>query len=298
VQIDVVVVSYNSRDRLRDCVEPLAALPGVNVFVVDNASSDGCLETVADLPVTLLPQVDNGGFARGCNAGWKAGRAPFVLLLNPDAILDEPSLRTLLGVLEADPRAGAVAPKILRPDGSFEYSLRRFPRLRSTFAQALFVDRVLPRARWADEMVRDHAAYEHPATPEWVTGACILIRRTALEALGGLDERFFLYCEDIDLCRRTWDAGYSVHYEPSAVAVHVGGGSAPRPTLFPILAESRVAYARKHRGRLAARAERAGIALEAATHMLAARGGRPSRSGHRLALRRVASAPTRTARSA
>lgn len=294
----MVVVSYNSRDRLRACVEPISALPGVNVFVVDNASSDGCLETVDDLPVTLLPQADNGGFARGCNTGWRAGGAEFVLLLNPDAIVDEPSLRTLLAVLEENPAAGAVAPKILRPDGSFEYSLRRFPRLRSTFAQAMFVDRLLPRARWADEMVRDHAAYERAATPEWVTGACILLRRTALEALGGLDERFFLYCEDVDLCRRTWDAGYSVHYEPSAVAVHVGGASAPRPTLFPILAESRVAYARKHRGRLAARAERVGIALEAATHMLVARGGRPSRSGHALALRRIASTPTRTARSA
>jgi GT2 family glycosyltransferase len=105
-----------------------------------------------------------------------------------------------------------------------------------------------------------------------------------LEELGGLDERFFMYCEDVDLCRRVRDAGYDVRYEPEAVAVHEGGASAPRASLLPTLAESRLLYARKHRGRTAAGVERGGIALGALTHLLVAR-RRAVRAGHARSLR-------------
>jgi N-acetylglucosaminyl-diphospho-decaprenol L-rhamnosyltransferase len=294
--VDVVIVSYNSRDRLRACVAPLSELGGVQVIVADNASSDGSLDAIADLPVTRLPLRSNGGFAHGCNAGWRAGTSPYVLFLNPDAVLDEASLRTLARILDEDPGVGAAAPQIRRPDGSFEYSLRRFPRMRSTFAQALFLHRLFPRASWTDELIRDERAYAGPCAPDWVTGACILVRRRALERLGGLDAGFFMYCEDIDLCRRLWDAGCAVRYEPSAIVVHVGGASAPRPSLFPVLAESRVRYARKHRGRAAAMTERLGVGLEATTHMIVARGGRATRAGHARTLRHLAVATTRTAR--
>lgn len=295
--VDVVVVSYNSRDRLRACVEPLAARDDVHVVVADNASADGSLETIADLPVTRLALPDNRGFAHGCNAGMRAGSAPYVLLLNPDAELGEASLRRLVAVLEDDAAAGAAAPMIRRPDGSLEYSIRRFPRITSTFGQALLLHRLFPRAPWSDELVRDAAAYERPCSPDWVTGACVLVRRTALEALGGLDDGFFLYCEDIDLCRRLWDCGWAVRYEPEAVAVHLGGGSAPRPSLFGVLAASRLRYARKHRGRVATVAERVGVTLEAMTHIVVARGGLEARLGHARALRVGALATTRTARS-
>jgi N-acetylglucosaminyl-diphospho-decaprenol L-rhamnosyltransferase len=294
--VDVVIVSYNSRDGLRACVEPLAAIDAVHVVVADNASADGSLGTVADLPITRLPLASNGGFAHGSNAGWRTGGAPYVLLLNPDAVIEEPSIRALVRVLEADSSVGAVGPQIRRPDGSFEYSIRRFPRLRSTYSQALFLHRLFPLAAWTDELVRDEDAYMRPCAPDWVTGACILVRREALERLGGLDEGFFLYCEDIDLCRRIRTAGWSVRYAPDAVAVHVGGASAPRPGLFPVLAESRVRYARKHRGRCAAALERLGITLEALTHMVLARGGLRSRAGHARALRRIALSTTSTAR--
>ena len=137
-EIDVVIVSYNSADHLRACVAPLASAKHIHPIVVDNDSSDRSLETIADLAVSAIAQPGNFGFAHGCNAGWRAGSSPYVLFLNPDATIDHASARRLAQVLEDHPRAGIAAPKILEPDGSLgAYSLRRFPRLRSTFARRL-----------------------------------------------------------------------------------------------------------------------------------------------------------------
>jgi N-acetylglucosaminyl-diphospho-decaprenol L-rhamnosyltransferase len=285
--VDAVVVSYNSRDELRGCVEPLAALPWASVVVVDNASPEPTLDVVADLPVTAVVLRRNGGFAHGCNEGIHRGSAPYVLLLNPDARIDEASLRALVEVLDRDETVGAVAPKVLGADGELHLSQRRFARLRSTYARAFFLHRLFPRAAWTDELVHDLAAYERPGSPDWVSGACILVRRDALHRLRGLDERFFLYREDMDLCRRLRAAGYDVRYEPAAVVRHAGGASAPRAGLFPVLAESRVRYARKHAAPTVAALERLGIALEALTHIVVARGGGAARSGHAKALART-----------
>jgi N-acetylglucosaminyl-diphospho-decaprenol L-rhamnosyltransferase len=289
-RVDVVVVSFNSRDQLRACVEPLLGAQ-LHVFVVDNASTDGSPDVVADLPVSTIRMETNRGFAAGCNAGWRAGEAPSVLFLNPDARIDPASVERLVAVLAAEEAVGAVAPRILHSDGSLDYSLRRFPRLRSTYAQALFLHRLFPTAAWSDELVRNPRVYERPGSPDWVSGACMLLRRSTLERLGGLDEGFFHYGEDIDLCRRLRDLGYDIRYEPAAVAVHDGGGSMPRPTLLPRLAASRIRYARKHAPPHIALLERVGVGLGALTHVLTAR-NREARAGHARSLRTVV-APAR-----
>jgi GT2 family glycosyltransferase len=125
-----------------------------------------------------------------------------------------------------------------------------------------------------------------------VSGACILVRRSALAELSGWDEGFFMYCEDIDLCRRLRKAGYDVLFEPEAAVLHEGGASAPRTSLLPVLAASRLRYAAKHRGAAAATLERLGIALGALTHLLVSRGGREARAGHARALRLAISRAT------
>lgn len=294
MEVDVVVVSYNSRDRLRDCAQPLLEVPGVNVIVVDNASQDESLEAVSDLPVTAIQLPSNGGFAHGVNAGWVEGAAPYVLLLNPDAHIEGASLEALVAVLDASPAIGAVAPRIVHTDGSTDYSMRRFPRLRSTYAQALFFHRVFPTAPWTDELVRDEAAYRERTSPDWVSGACILVRRSALEALCGLDEGFFMYCEDIDLCRRLRSSGYGLVFEPAAVVEHEGGASTPTGQLVPVLAASRLRYAAKHRSRAYTLLERGGIALGALTHATLGRGGRAVRAGHLKALRLATTQPAQS----
>jgi GT2 family glycosyltransferase len=283
--VDVVVVSYNSGDHLRGCVEPLARVEGVHVIVVDNASLEDSLHTVADLSIETIALAHNGGFAHGCNVGWRAGSRDYVLFLNPDARIDERSLEILSRELDRRPALGAVAPLVRRDDGSIDFSQRRYPRLRSTYAQALFLQRVFPRAGWTDELVRDAEAYREPGSPDWVSGAAVMVKRSVLEELGGWDEGFFMYCEDTDLCRRLDDAGHELGFEPSASVMHVGGASAPRASLLPVLASSRLRYATKHRGRAAASLERGGIALGALTHAVVGRGGSPVRAGHLKAVR-------------
>lgn len=265
-------------------MESLSGLEGVQTVVVDNASTDGAPSTISDLPVTVLALTDNRGFGAGCNAGAAKGAAPYLLFLNPDATIDDDSLGRLVSVLDENDVVGLAAPRILEPDGSLAFSQRRFPRLRSTYARALFLHRIFRRAGWADELVRDPSAYEISGSPEWVSGAAMLVRRTAFEQIGGFDERFFLYCEDKDLCRRLRAAGYDIRYEPGATARHRGGESAPRAGLLPVLARSRVTYARKHWGRVTASLEIAGVALNAVTHAAVARGGREKRAGHWRAL--------------
>jgi GT2 family glycosyltransferase len=148
---------------------------------------------------------------------------------------------------------------------------------------------LLPDAAWTDEIMRDPRAYETACDVDWVSGACVLVRRSVLERVDGLDEGFFLYCEDIDLCRRIWNAGYHIRYEPTATAIHSGGASAPRASLLPRLAASRLRYARKHRTPAAARLERVGIALGALAHAALSRGGPSVRAGHLRSLRLVLS---------
>jgi N-acetylglucosaminyl-diphospho-decaprenol L-rhamnosyltransferase len=282
-QVDVVVVSFNSRETLRNSVEGLCKAPDLTVFVVDNASTDGSTETIADLALVLLPRNDNRGFAAGCNEGWRAGAAPYVLFVNPDARIEDSSVRALVARAESDKGIGVVAPRILSADGSLEFSQRRFPALRSTFSQAFFLHRLFRRAEWTDEVIRNRRAYEIAGSPDWVSGACLLVPRNVLESIGGWDESFFLYSEDTDLCRRVRAAGLDIRYEPTAMVVHLGGRSSPRAGLLPLLAESRIRYAEKHATWLGALLQRVGVALSSFSHLLVAR-RRSTRAGHARAL--------------
>jgi len=285
--VDVVVVAYRSSRTLRRCVEQLSSAPGIRVLVVDNDSPDDESAAVAGLDIEVIPSGCNGGFAFGCNIGVAAGDASFVLLLNPDAIIGPSALNVLLQALDRDPSLGLVAPRILDHDGRLDPSQRRFPRIRSTFAQALFLHRAFPRASWTDELIRDSREYTAPNSPDWVSGACMLVRRTALETVGGLDEDFFLYAEDTDLCRRLRSAGYGIGYEPAATMTHIGGGSAPRSSMAARLAVSRVRYARKHDRPFAALMQTMGILLGEVTHTLAAVRRPDVARGHAAAVRAI-----------
>jgi N-acetylglucosaminyl-diphospho-decaprenol L-rhamnosyltransferase len=290
--IDAVIVAYNSRATLRGGVEPLAEMPDVSVVVVDNASPEDPLPAVAELPVTMVRAPRNGGFSYGCNLGALEGDAPYILLLNPDARIDAGSLGAMRAVLERDPAVGVVGPRILDDDGALLYSRRRYPRLRSTLAQALFLHRIFRTAAWSDEVVRDRGAYEQPGDVEWLSGACLLVRRSAFDQIGGLDEGFFLYCEDTDLCRRLADGGWAVRYEPGATARHEEGSSAPRHGLEAVHASSRVRYARKHSRRSAALVEVIMIALHEFTHAVVNMPSWPKARGHARALRAVVAPST------
>jgi GT2 family glycosyltransferase len=270
--VDVVVVSFNSAEHIRRCVERISQLDWTRVTVVDSASTDSTPDVIGDLPIEIVCLPSNQGFAVACNVGWLSGTSPVVLFLNPDAMIDPDSLQRLVHVLDTDERVGAVGPMLVGVDGSLQLSQRRFPRLTSAYAQVFALHRVLRRSSWASEDVYDEASYARPGAPDWLEGACLLVRRVALERIDGFDERFFLYCEDTDLCARLRTLGYDIRYEPEAVSVHLGQGSGDR--LLPMLTTSRIRYAQKYFGAWRQLALRLALALRAATRILSVRGVR------------------------
>jgi N-acetylglucosaminyl-diphospho-decaprenol L-rhamnosyltransferase len=291
VNIDAVIVSYNSRDTLLDAVRPLLAIPGVTVVVVDNASPDGSLEVLEGLPVKTVQSGRNGGFGFGCNLGTASGAAPYVLFVNPDARIERADLDRLVAVLVAEPRTAVVGPRLLDGTGGLIPNLRRHQRVVSIWAQALFLHRLVPGARWANEIDYSAEAHEAVGYPEWISGACMLARRDMLERVGGFDEAVFLYGEDMDLCARLRAAGGLVRYEPGATVRHTEGQSAPRTSLYPVLARSRALYARKHSGPISTALQRAGVAVEALTHAVANLRRPANARGHVAALRATLRGP-------
>jgi len=284
-KVDVVVVSYNSEDHLRACIEDLSRDDRYNVIVVDNASVDGSRESIADLRVEILAELRNHGFSRACNKGWKQGRAPFVLFVNPDTRIDSSAVEALVRVLEGETTVGVAGPRILDEEGGLMLSQFRFPRIRSTLSEALYLYRLFPRRAWATETVAESSAYVRAQDVEWLSGACLLVRREILNVTGGFDERFFMYSEDTELCLAVRALGLRVRFEPSAVIVHVGGGSATRSSLLPVRTRSRLAYVTKNCSRYQALAHRFGFAVEAVSHACLTRGGWAARRGYLSSLR-------------
>lgn len=234
MDISAILVSYNGRDHIGPCLSALASEmpPGGEIIVVDNASTDGTPEFVArEFPaVKLIAGGSNPGFAAANNRGAAEAEGRNLLFLNTDTVVWPGSINRLQAVLDMFPEIGAAGPALVHPDGSYQVSFgRRVGFLGQLLQKAVlnpFWKRALPRR------IR-------PLHPGWLSAACCLVRRTAFEAAGGFDESFFLYFEDIDLCRRIRREGWRLLYEPRARVVHIGGGStSARP------AEARLEYRR------------------------------------------------------
>jgi N-acetylglucosaminyl-diphospho-decaprenol L-rhamnosyltransferase len=218
-ELDVVIVNRNGQAFLPRCLDSLRGRARAGrVIVVDNASTDGSAELVArDFPeVELVRAGDNLGFARANNLALARSRAPYVLLLNPDTVVLEGALDILLETLEGDPRAGACGPRLVREDGSFQVS---FGGRVSFFREA--IQKTLLNPYYAIRL----GSMRRPRRVGWVSGACLLARRAALDEAGGFDEKFFLYFEDIDLCRRLTRRGWKVLFVPRARVFHLGGAA-------------------------------------------------------------------------
>jgi N-acetylglucosaminyl-diphospho-decaprenol L-rhamnosyltransferase len=232
----VVIVSFNCREALGQC---LRSLPPLEVVVVDNASGDGTCEMVRRefASVILIANNVNHGFAAGCNQGIRQTTGTFVLLLNPDTLITQEAIEQLLHAMDAT-HVGACGPRILNADGSVQLSCRRFP--------------TLWRMLLAEFGVR---AFYYVAAPagdvDQLMGSCLLLRRAALEQIGLLDERFFVYFEEVDLCRRLKSAGWRVRFVADAVITHIGGQSSQhdRSHSLQYRYRSLFEYYRKHHPR-------------------------------------------------
>jgi GT2 family glycosyltransferase len=254
MELSTVIVSYRSREPLLQCLVTLetdAASLAHETVVVDNDPGDGALETIArDFPgVRGIANAENVGYARAINQGLAATSGEFVLAMNPDCVLERGSLAALIGHLRAHPRTAVVGPKILDSDGTLQYSARSFPdHLTFLFNRYSLLTRLFPGNRFSRRYLLtdwDHASVRDV---DWVSGACLMVRRAAITQVGAMDEAFFMFNEDVDWCRRMKLAGWAVSYVPEARVVHHIGASRKKVAPRVILARHRgmIHYFHKH----------------------------------------------------
>lgn len=224
-RLAVVIVHYNTSGDLGRCLESLAAYPPAachRVVVVDNASRDEGLAAVhARFPdCRWVFNTENAGYARGCNRGMAEVEAEYYLILNPDIVVQPGALDRLLEFADAHPRAGLVGPQLLNEDGSLQESCRRFYTLRTLLLRRTILGRLFPDSLTVQRHLMRDFDHRSSRPVDWVLGGCVLARRAALDRCGPMDERFFLYFEDVDWCYRMWQAGYEVQYTPDARFIH------------------------------------------------------------------------------
>ena len=235
--IAVIIVNWNARQDLRQCLQSLFAAPAkasFAVWVVDNASTDGSAEMVArEFPSAhLRVNTENLGFSKANNQAITEALADTntrsVFLLNSDAAVHAGALDALVAWVDANPNAGIVGPKVLNPDGTLQLSCRRFPSLGAGFFRNTYLGRLFPHNKFAKDYLMQDFDHAHTLPVDWVSGCAMLLRRDLIEKIGALDERFYMYCEDVDICQRAWDAGREVVYFPEAVVTHAIGRSSDK----------------------------------------------------------------------
>lgn len=248
--VAIVIVSYNCRAELDACLQSIAShdpAVGTRICVVDNGSGDGTPQLVRERwpAVQLIEPGGNLGFARGNNVGIRATSSELVLLLNPDTLVQPGAISTLAARLQADRSIAAAGPRLVdaagRPELSFGWAISPLGELRQKLLSARY-DRGVPSA------VRSVERWTREGGPrEWLSGACLLVRRADLEAVGLLDERYFMYTEDVDLCLSLRGLGKTVVFVPEADVTHLRGRSAGRnPQTERLRRQSQLAYYAKH----------------------------------------------------
>jgi hypothetical protein len=259
VDLSVVVVSFNGKDYLRRCLASLLEhTKGVSfeAIVVDNASRDGSAQMVEDeFPqVALIRLPVNVGFAAGCNRGIERAAGDFVLLLNPDTELAQDAFSPMVAYCRENPSVGILGPRLLNSDGSLQLSCRHFPsHMTSLFNRQSILTRLFPKNRFSRRYLMTDWAHDRIEQVDWLAGACVMLRRDMLERIGGMDEGYFMYIEDVDLCYRAHQAGYDVVYFPQvAVTHHIGKSTETMPNRSIVQwHQSMWRYYRKHmRGNL------------------------------------------------
>jgi N-acetylglucosaminyl-diphospho-decaprenol L-rhamnosyltransferase len=236
--VSAVVVSYNSAAYLPDCLRSLRSEGVADVVVVDNASGDGSVAVVrdADPGARLVETGANLGFGAAANCGVAVSTEEYVLVLNPDTVVEPGTVKALSEALDRDPGLAVVGPRMENEDGTLYPSVRRFPDLAVAAGHA-FLGLVWP----ANPYTRSYRMldWDHDrsaADVDWVGGACVLVRRSAFDVVSGFDEAYFMYVEDVDLCWRLRQAGWRVGYEPAGRVVHALGGSS-RQMPYRMIAE-------------------------------------------------------------
>lgn len=251
-EVSIIILNWNTREMLRECLTSIQLHSGdldMETIVVDNHSSDGSPEMVRQdfSNVVLLANQENVGFARGNNQGVAIAKGGFVLLLNSDALLTPGALQTLMDLARAKPKAGMVGARLLNTDKTFQASFTPIPNLGREFLILSGLGRLLFGRSYPSHGAEAERGAQMVG---YVEGACMLLPRPLYLEVGGLDEGYFMYAEDVDLCFAIQRHGYQVWYHPDAKVIHVGGGSSKnrKPQREADLYKSRIRFFRKYYG--------------------------------------------------
>ncbi len=247
MRFSVVIVNYDSWPHTLRCIKALrnTGYESFEVLVVDNGR-----EEPPELPafVRTIRNPENAGFARACNQGISASHGDFVVLINPDTLVERDFFDLLEEFLGENPEAGIVGPRVVDGYGELQLSARREVSFVSgLLGRTSLLTRLFPKSAAVKSMFPAADGLSGPTEVDWVSGACMVVRRTLLEKIGGLDERFFMYFEDADLCRRSREAGWPVYYLPQVEVLHLTGASShSKPQAIWRLHKSAFLYHRKH----------------------------------------------------
>ena len=254
MDLSIIIVSWNTRELLDECLTSIYAHQGsltLEVIVVDSASADGSVEHVRQHypQAILLPQDKNIGFTRGNNVGLAMAKGRHLLLLNPDTVVMDGLLQGMIGFLDQHPAYGMVGPYTINTDGSTQSSRRRFPNraiaiLESTWLQPLAPPRLLDWYYISEP--NDRATLD----VDWVQGHALMARRKVYEQIGGLDQNFVMYFEEVDWCKRAQLHGWKTKFLGDVTVLHHGGKSSDQVTQFKHIqyARSKILYHRRYNG--------------------------------------------------
>ncbi len=247
MRFSVVIVNYDSWPHTLRCIEALHGTghAGFEILVADNGREES-----PELPgtVRLIRNPENVGFARACNQGIAASGGDCVVLVNPDTLVERDFFEVLEEFLEDNPEVGIVGPRVVDGYGNLQLSARREINLISgLLGRTSFLTRLFPQSAAVKSLFPAAGELPGPAEVDWVSGACMAVRREVLVEIGGLDERFFMYFEDADLCRRSREVGWPVYYLPQLEVLHLTGASSrSKPRAIWMLHKSAFLYHRKH----------------------------------------------------
>jgi GT2 family glycosyltransferase len=248
--LSVIVVTHNGREMALRTLRSAQAASGsasVEWLVVDSGSADGTPDAIEEeFDGIRVFRRDNRGFAAGNNVALAEARGRYVLLLNPDVEIRSGTLGELVGAMDERPRLGLASVVQRDAAGDLQLSIRRFPSPLRSLGEALFAA-YWPVLRTYQELETRETRYEHEGRADWLVGAFLIARREAAQAVGPLDERFFLYSEEIDWCYRFWQAGWPVAHLPTMTVTHYTGDRT-RGDLMAQLSHSRLLFADKHYG--------------------------------------------------
>jgi len=245
----VIVVSVNSRKWLEPCLASVYRSAGslpLDVIVVDAGTDESGSLVRERFDDARVIEAENRGFAAANNRALELSDAPFVLFLNPDTEIVDGTLEELVQALEQRPEVGLVGVRQVGSAGELQLSIRRFPSVSRSFFEAIGSERFPVHTSWMGERELDAQKYERETLCDWTSGSFMLARREAIDSSGFLDERFFLYAEEPDLCRRMRQAGWEVRHLPLLTVVHHGGSTNNSPLLEAQRAYSRRLYMDKH----------------------------------------------------